>query len=148
MRAVRLVVLVLHAAAHVCDVRARKALGHTTRIECALRLGDARLFALLPYRVTGIEVAAPRQTACGTPMAVACTVRASAQAGGHVVRIDLRRPDGTLAARYGQNLVARGGRANAAVHFALNDPPGRWTLVARDVASGAEATRAVELKAE
>jgi hypothetical protein len=47
---------------------------------------------------------------------------------------------------YSLNLVAREGRAEAEIPFALNDPPGRWRVVVRDVASGVRGESAVEVK--
>ena len=138
--------MALPSKSHVYDVRARKALGHTDRVACALPLGGAALYALLPYRVEGVELRGPREAKAGQSHRVSCVVRGSAPPSDHVLHLDVRRPDGTRAGHYSLNLVARGGRAEAEIPFALNDPPGRWTLVARDVASGARAETAVEVK--
>ena len=142
------IVVTLPAAAHVYDVRAGEYMGHTKRFECQLALGDARLYALMPYRVERIEVIAPRQSAPGRMLKFTCAIRDPARVGDHVLRIDVLRPDGKLSEAYGLNLVAREGRAQGHIPFALNDPVGRWTVVARDVASGVEAERAVIVAAD
>jgi hypothetical protein len=54
-----------------------------------------------------------------------------------VVRVDVFAPDAEEPHRqYSQNMDCPAGRGTITIPFALNDPPGTWRLVARDVASG------------
>ena len=139
------IAVALADACHVYDVRAGNYLGHSNRFECKLALGGAGLFALLPYRVDEVTITCPASARPGSRVEVSLLVRASAAVGYHVMRLDVRRPDGKLAEAYGMNLAAAKGKARAVIPFALNDAPGTWTLVARDVASGVEAEKAMRL---
>jgi len=47
-----------------------------------------------------------------------------------------------------RNLTAWGGRAAVAIPLAWNDPAGEWTITARDVISGEEATRKARVSAQ
>jgi len=55
-RAGKLVNIALPRAGHVYDVREKKYLGQTDSLEAALQVGDAKLFALLPYTVENVSV--------------------------------------------------------------------------------------------
>ena len=131
--------------AHVYDVRAGRYVGNRDRFECNLPLGGAGLFAMLPYRVEAVDITAPTNAVCGSDIQVACSIRASGATGDHVIRLDLRRPDGAAAEAYSLNLLALKGKVQAVIQFALNDEPGTWTLVARDIVSGVKAERSVRL---
>ena len=136
----------LPRSAHVYNVRSRKYIGHNDRFQCNLPLGGAGLFALLPYRVEGLQLDVRSPAHVGGPLHLSCTVRAQGTVGEHIVRVELRRPDGKLAEAYGVNLVARAGKAEADVPLAFSDPPGRWTLVARDVATGVTVEKPFEVE--
>jgi hypothetical protein len=124
----------------VYDVRAGKRVG-TGRVrqwDVTLTRGNPLLYALLPYEVTAVELRAPQGAARGRNAAVAATVTAAdAVPGYHVVRVDVFAPDAEEPHRqYSQNMDCPAGRGTITIPFALNDPPGTWRLVARDVASG------------
>jgi len=136
----------LPAAAQVYDVRARRALGRTDRIEAQLPPGHAAFYALLNYEVTRVKVAC-RRTRRGQDGRVSCGIRAKgARAGDHVVRVTVATPDGAEAPAYCRNVVARGGKAAFSIPFALSDPPGKWTVTCRDVASGVEGEDVLTVK--
>ena len=54
--------------------------------------------------------------------------------GDHVVRVEVRGPDGALRAGYSRNALAVRGRYDGVVPLALNDAEGVWTLTVREVA--------------
>jgi len=60
-----------------------------------------------------------------------------------VARIEVFDPAGRLVRHYSSNVSILDGRAKFQIPFALNDPPGRWRVRARDVISGLTAERAL-----
>jgi hypothetical protein len=65
--------------------------------------------------------------------------------GYHVIRVTVAGPDGQEVGRhpfvayYAANVAAPGGVGEYVLPLAANDPRGRWTVTATDVASGAAA---------
>jgi len=138
--------LTLPEARHVYDARAAKYLGETDRIEGEAPRGVARLYALLPYRVTGLGATGPAAAQVGDAVEVTLAVQAAGgEPGAHVIHVDVRGPGEETQERYwyARNLTAEGGRATFVLPLADSDPAGEWTIVARDVISGAEAEHTV-----
>jgi hypothetical protein len=121
--------------AYIYDVRSGKYLGHGKTISTPLQSGRARLFALLPYRVTTIEIAAS-PAKLGADARVKLKIATSAKkAGRHVLR--LRFFAGKKEREeYRQTVIAENGAATIAQPLALNDTPGAWKISAQDVATG------------
>jgi hypothetical protein len=59
--------------------------------------------------------------------------------GYHVIRVTVTGPDGQERDPYAANVAAPGGVGEYVLPLAANDPRGRWTVTATDVASGAAA---------
>ena len=138
----------LGKAVHVYDVRGGKYLGHKDSFDTKIIPARAQLFAVLPYRVRGVEVKGLRRSyRCGD--AVTCQLRVEpdkGEAGRHVVRLELTGPSGKSPTPYARNIVADGGECEARFRLALNDPPGDWTLTVRDVATGTVARKTFALE--
>jgi hypothetical protein len=134
---------------HVYELRAAgKYFGETDRAELALTPCVPALFALLPYEVAKVELTVPAMTLTsgdtvkpGTD--VPYTVKIIPQGGAkpvlHVVRIEVFRPDGTRFDGFCANLTATKGECSGRLPLALDDPAGKWTVVATDVISGKSA---------
>ncbi len=132
--------------ATVYDVLDRKALGNTTQVRTRLAAGKARLYALLPYRVSGLALQAPTQIAAGEAAQIAARLQTEGGTPGlHVGRFEVCDPSGKLRPEHTANLLSHDGAFSATVDFALDYPPGKWTLRVRDVATGAAATTSIEL---
>ncbi len=118
------------ARAHVYDVRRGAYLGRTDRASGRLGPGDVALYALLPYRVRGLDVRASQASARpGDEVRYAIRVRADGAAPGlHVFRVEVSGPDGKPRRHYGAVLCSEVGRAEGAFRLALNDPPGAWRI--------------------
>lgn len=128
------------------DLREGKYLGRTKRAKLPLRAYGAAVFARLDYQVTGLSIKAADALRGGAvPVAVdlACTGKSP---GRHVVRLEVLAPDGLANHFYTQNVDTRGGQWRGEVFTALNDPPGPWTVRAREVMSGHTATTQFQLK--
>jgi len=122
---------------HVYDSRARKYLRRVNTVQLAMREGTTAVYALLPYTVQSVRLSAPSKVRPGAEVVVQLSlVCRGGKPGRHVVRLDVVGPDGKTREHYGGNVELKHGRATVSFRLALNDPKGRWQLLARDVASG------------
>lgn len=123
--------------AHVYEMRTGSYLGRGDSVDLTMTEYTLRLYALLPYRVTAVNL---------TPQGkrVSVTIEATGSTGDHWLRVDVDRPDGTRAANYGGDVRAPGGEADVHIPFALNDPPGAWRIRVRDVATGVSASCSID----
>ena len=131
---------------HLYDMRRGTYLGHASKITTVAETGIARLYALLPYRVSRIQVQGPARAERGVPLRLRFTCTASgATPGPHVFHVELTDPAGRRADWAFANLSAPGGDADFTILFAVNDPAGRWRLTVRDVATGMRSSRTILL---
>ena len=108
---------------HVYDVRKQTYLGQTKTARCTLLPGDAALYALLPYQVTGLDLTVPKTTARGRELRYEITVQTDGETpDGHVFLVELLGPDGVPRQHYGSQLVAPNGKATGTIPVALNAP--------------------------
>jgi beta-galactosidase len=136
-------------SAHVYDVRAGKYLGLIATLQTTIDPGIAKLYALLPYRVDGLKLWTPPQAKLGAALDYAVTViAAGAKPGTHIfhIRASWKSQATGHETVYEANVLGKEGRATGKFDLALNDPAGRWTLTARDVATGTTATTAFTVK--
>jgi hypothetical protein len=127
---------------HLYDVRASRYLGEKDAIDVDLDPGGAKLLALLPYRVSDLELRAINRPRPGREAGFQARIipdPPEAMTDLHVIRIEVEDPHGNRLDHYAQNVTAPDGTARFTIPLALNDPPGAWSLVARDVATGTEA---------
>ena len=104
------------------------------------------LYALLPYEVQGVTVEPEAATAqAGAAVTVRLAVAAEGTLGTHFLRVTLTAPDGHERSGFARTVVAEGGAGETVLRFAVNDPAGRWTIIARDAATGAVGTAPVEV---
>lgn len=130
----------LGRTAHVYDLRDGGYIGHTDRVRKRWPAGRMEALALLPYRVQALRIEPEAvRAARGGAAALTLTIETDGGApGDHVVRILVRDPAGLEVEELGRNLSTVSGTARIELPFALNDPPGRWTVQARDVISGSK----------
>ncbi|MCK5802660.1 MAG: beta-galactosidase, partial [Lentisphaeria bacterium] len=131
--------------AYLYDVRAGKYLGRKDRLETELTPGIAKLYALLPGKVSRMRVDAPRRARVGDSVSVKLTVVAKGAKADRVLHVEVIGPDGIARAPYARTLLANGGNAEIHIHFALSDPPGKWRVTARDAATGVADTDTIRL---
>lgn len=155
-------------SAYVYDVRAGELVSHepTSTWDTTISRGTPRLFALLPYRVTGLStevtqiadpadapedfVRNPDAAASIAPgQTVQLGVRVSAavrEPGFHVVHLSVFAPGSDREHReYSRNIDCPAGAGTVVIPFALNDPDGIWRLVFTDAATGVESERQLTL---
>ena len=126
----------------VYDVRARQSIGRCRTLETTLVPGDPKLYALLPYTVRSVTAKpSPASVKAGATIALEVTLDTSTGtlAGSHCLRVELIGPNGKPVAHYAQNVLTDKPVTTVAVELAVNDPPGRWQVGVRDVATGQSA---------
>ncbi|MCE5237770.1 beta-galactosidase [bacterium] len=120
----------------VYDARQGKYVG-TGRLSFEMTAGEARLLTLLPE-----QVAAVRVQASATKLAPGAQVQYTVAALGQKTKlprafgVEVTDPAGTLRSYYGAQLAATQDVARGSFQLALNDTPGKWQIVATDLATG------------
>lgn len=137
---------------HIYDMREGQYVGEVDNWSAVFTPARAKLFARVPYEITGIKVNAARKNVSvqGQSSAPAATVSVALQTtakqpGPQWVQIEVTGPDGEARRHYGSNLRTENGQGAATIQFALNDPRGAWKITARDVISGKTATTTLAL---
>jgi hypothetical protein len=138
--------LVFQTAAHTYDLENGVYLGYGDRLKLRVSAYTFRVFARLPYRVRGIDV----QVASGSQLGDTLTVTAAltvdgGQAGRHRLRLDALDSKGRALRYLAREQMVDCGAATFAVPTAFNDPPGLWTLVVTDVATGVQGKLQINL---
>ncbi len=128
------IVATLPQAAHVYDVRARRYLGETATIADELGSGEAKLYALLPYRVDALAVTCADAYAPGARLRIEVAIQATGAVADHVFHVRVVRGDDEVA-WCARNLPAPGGKAAFVLPVEL-DAAGPFRLEVTDVATG------------
>ena len=127
---VRRVQLKLAVAGHVYEARCGRYLGEGDTVADELSATATRLYAVLPYAVSGIEL-----TLTGGEATASLT--ADGEIGDHVFRFDVLDADGEPILDAGANVPAPGGSAKWQPPLPV--PPG-GSLRCRDIATGVSTT--------
>lgn len=114
---------------HVYEARSGRSFGKAAEIEESLEATEARLYAVLPYEVKGLDLKFSEGRA-------AAALQTSGKTGEHVFRFDLFDAGGNRLLDSGANIVAAGGAAEWKPEGEL---PAGGKLVCRDVATGVSA---------
>ncbi len=140
--------ITLPAPRHVYAIQPGRYLGRTTAFAAQLPLGRARFFALLPYRVprAAVDLSPPSAARGATVRARLALPLARGARARHAFLVTLRKPDGSEAAWGRRVVLVRYGQAAFDLHIAYDDPPGRWTVAARELFSGVESQAALEVR--
>jgi hypothetical protein len=145
------------AEGHWYDLRAHKYLGLKREVRTTLTGGQPRLYAVLPYRVEGLDLSVSGGEAPGAAVKYRVQVQADAARlaksarggsalGRHVVKIDVYGPDGKRRRFYSGTVEARRGAGTGGFRLAQNDPSGEWRIVAMDCTSGVKAEQQMVVK--
>ena len=124
---------------HVYELRAAaKYFGETDRVDLPLSPCIPALFALLPYEVQGVDLAAPAKAKAGEVVDLTGRIipRGGAKPVLHVVRLEAVAPDGKTFDGFSANLTAKAGQFTHSLPLALDECPGLWKFTATDVISG------------
>lgn len=131
-------VLKLDATAHVYDLRAGHYLGRTDRVATTPTDQGIRMLVLFGKRQQQPEVRLARDNLKpGEVLPVKVTVPGGVGGPSRIVRMEVYGPDGDEMLPYRDYLSP--GKDDAFEYIlplAFNDPPGRWRIIACDVATG------------
>ena len=122
------------------DIRAGSHLGRRDTLQTSLGASNVSLYALLPYRVGGMNVDLPgKRHAPGQPI----TGQIVLDTGGHkpvrhIINLQVTRPDGQTVEYLSQNVETKTGRAHFEIPLCLNEPDGKWQIRFVDVATGTD----------
>ncbi len=130
---------------HVYDLRAHTYLGRRSSLSLPMSPGECRLLLLSPSRLPAPSVKlAARRISRG--QAVRLQVAAAGRGPCPLpVRLTVIGPDGRELSDYSRNLLVGSRPISVAFTTALNDPTGRWRIVARCLASGRAAAAELEV---
>ena len=109
----------------------------TGLVQTRLAPSVARVYAIVPYQVTGLTVEAPKRVFAGDVFQATCRVQVDAgKCGDHVVHVELADPSGKVIKPYARNVLTRAGEGHTDFSLPLSAAPGEWTVRVRDVISG------------
>jgi hypothetical protein len=133
---------------HIYDVRAQKYLGFKDEVTRDISY-TAHLLAMSPYRVKELNVTVPSEKVQpGEALKVSASLSAyeEAKVSTHAFRLRVFGPDKKELRHYARNLIAKGGRCETSIRFAVNDVPGAYELSVQDVMSGVEGRATISLQ--
>jgi hypothetical protein len=135
------------AKGYVHELLGDRDLGHTDTVESVFTPTTVQLYSVLPYQVRGLSLDLPQERcAAGEVVRYEAKVDVAGKASTHTLRLNVLAPDGTESKAYSTNLSAPDGNVRGSFPLALNDTPGRWTLVLQDLTSGRKATRTLDVR--
>ena len=102
------------------------------------------ILAIMPTPLPRLTLSATHDP--GEPGLAHIALATPSTAAAHAIRLEVRDPADHLVDAYSGNLILRGRTETWPLPFAASDPPGRWTIRATDLLSGASASAAVDLK--
>ncbi len=129
------------------DLRRHAYLGRRQELSTTVEGGEPHMYGVLPYRVSGLTLAAPEKAAPGQAVRYSVQIEAGdAKLAKHVVTVEVLGPDQQKRPVYSGTVETKNGKATGSFWLALNDQPGKWRLIATDNFSGKKAvvTFAVE----
>jgi hypothetical protein len=128
--------------AWVYDVLDGVEIGFTDGVDMTLLDNTVRVYALMPYRVAGLEIKpAARAVRAGGDLDLNAGVTVSGgEPAMHWFQVTIRRPDGVAVEAYSSTVAAAGGKTAIRIPLAMNDPAGQWQATVTDIATGTSRT--------
>ena len=123
---------------HVYNVREGKCLGFTDSIQSTISSAKSQLFALMPYKVTKLNVDIKMQQIIQGDSLV-CKIYLETDGsivGHHIVRVEITDPDSEKLRHLTQTVELHNGRAGIIIPTAFNDKTGKWNVLFTDISTG------------
>ena len=130
---------------YLYDIRARKALGKQQALTLTLDPYEPTILAASVPALPDLQVVIPERAQRGATVQVGVRT-ASHPADMDIFHVDVMDPQGNRSIVYSGNLHAPRGIGMKSIPFAVNDPPGKWTIVVHDLLSGQTITRPLDLQ--
>jgi hypothetical protein len=122
------------AAQQAYDVRGRRDLGETAKVEAVLDPWSPLVITRSPKPISELRVQVPEQVQAGAPLVVTLLDNAPVPEGtSRVVRLEFVTPAGSAYDLYSRNILVKATPHVERFDLALNDPAGQWQLSAHDV---------------
>jgi hypothetical protein len=125
----------------IYNVRDGKYMGKGRQVVLGIKVLEPIVLAVVPYKIEGISLSVdPGKVEQGRKLRYSIKVNPSdaAKREEQVVRIQFINPRGQEVEYYGGNIPVNGSAVQE-LRLALDEIPGVWTIVARDVISGSTA---------
>jgi len=127
---------------YVADVRTGQQFGFTDIVHTSILVGDALVVGLSSNQ-NKIAVQGPPSAKPGEHVLFTIT---SNQPTTALVRVQTLGPDGAGLPPYSANVMLHNRSGTFILPFALNDVPGKYTIKATNVVTGASFQKTIELK--
>lgn len=127
---------------YVADVRTGQQFGFSDVVHTSILVGDALVLGLSSNK-NQIAVQGSPSAKPGEHVVFKLT---SNQSPNALIRVQTLGPDGTRLRPYSANVMLDNGSGTFTLPFALNDVPGKYTIKATDVVTGASFQKTIELK--
>jgi len=123
---------------HLYDVRKGRYYGFTDRVNTDIVPGRAELYAMVPYEIKGIELnLGSKSYKQGGLVDYKISIDTSGPAPSrHAVRLEVYDSEGNKVKHYARNILVEQGLFKGELHIALNDKPGNWKMVVKEIVSG------------
>ena len=134
--------------AWVRDLRSDAGWRQADRLLLRLDGAGPALFAIAPAPLPAPRLFVPGGVRrAGKTVRLALGLAGPTPAATTVLHVELRDPRGQEARAYSGNVLLRGAEGSWDVPFALNDPPGRWTITVHDPLGGGRLEHGIEVSA-
>lgn len=134
---------------HFYDLLSGSYLGAGTEHTMRVRWPEPELLAVLPHRVTGLDLEGPPEARAGERLPFTVRIGSDAPTAEHLVHVTLtplyKKKRGPELLHYAQNVRCGNAPADSYIPLALNEAAGTYELAARDVVSGLTARRTVRV---
>jgi hypothetical protein len=137
------VVLAMPRMFSVYDLRERRAIGSTDRLELELDAIDPILLTLSEKPIAPPSIDGPRRAHPGEVVEFHIGSNSPAEHG--VIHLDVVDPDGSAVDYYSKNLLASGPMTAYTLPLAFSDKIGTWKLRATDLPSGQTVTAELQV---
>jgi hypothetical protein len=134
----------LPQAMQVYDLKARRSLGRVQDVPITFTPSRAAFYAIAAPPLEAVAIKAPPAVAPGGVGRI--SLRSKLPQGGQAVRLEVRLPDGRLADWVRRVAVVGPDGVHVDVPVAYNDPPGRWTIRAVELYTGAASTASFQVQ--
>lgn len=137
----------LPVAGYVYDCRTGESLGKRAEIKATFAGQQARVYCLVPAPLAAPQLALKAKAAkAGSAVSYTVSLKGGQDQRRQVVRLSILTPNGGEYGDYSRNLLLGSKPFSGSLQLALNDQPGTWRVLARDVASGQTAEAAFEVQ--
>ncbi|MBI4026899.1 MAG: beta-galactosidase [Verrucomicrobia bacterium] len=133
---------------YVYELRENQLMGHVDQFTIQLAPAQAKVFALLPSQVAKFELTVDKKNyqPGETIKFQANVLPATLKDCGLCIRTELAGPDGKTIPHYTRKIVSKDGAFKGSIQLSLNEKPGPYKLVAKDIISGLEAVQTLQIK--